>query len=67
MDINVYIIDRKSKQVIKTIDNPTGSDRPLCMKLFPGFDNEKMPYALLRDQDGVSVIDLKHSAAYKVF
>jgi hypothetical protein len=35
MDLNVYLIDRKQRAVIKTIENPSGSDRPLCMRLIP--------------------------------
>lgn len=49
MDLNIYLIDRKQKAVVKTIENPSGSDRPLCMKLIPSFENEKMPFVLLRD------------------
>lgn len=67
MDLNVYIIDRKQKQVIKTIENPSGSDRPLCMRLIPNFDIEKMPYALIRDQEGITLINLKNPGAYKIF
>ena len=33
MDLNVYLIDRKQKAVVKTIENPSGSDRPLCLSL----------------------------------
>lgn len=49
MDLNIYLIDRKQKVVVKTIENPSGSDRPLCMRLIPSFDIEKMPYIMLRD------------------
>lgn len=49
MDLNIYLVDRKFKQCTKTFENPSGSDRPLCMKLIPGYDFEKMPFALLRD------------------
>ena len=67
MDLNVYIIDRKQRLITKTIENPSGSDRPLCMKLIPSFDSEKMPYALLRDQDGFTLVNLKNPSAYKMF
>ena len=49
MDLNVYLIDRKQRTVVKTIENPSGSDRPLCMRLIPSFDVEKMPFACIRD------------------
>lgn len=67
MDLNVYLIDRKQRQIVKTIENPSGSDRPLCMRLIPNFDMEKMPFALLRDQEGITLINLKNPGAYKVF
>ena len=67
MDLNIFLIDRKYKQIVKQIENPSGSDRPLCMRLVPGFDVEKMPFALVRDQEGVTLINLKHPNAFKVF
>jgi len=67
MDLNIYFIDRKTNSVVKAIENPSGSDRPLCLRLIPGFDIEKMPFAFLRDQEGITVINLKNPAAYKIF
>jgi len=52
---------------VKTIENPSGSDRPLCMRLIPSFDIEKMPFALLRDQEGITLVNLKNPGAYKIF
>ena len=49
LDLNLYIVDRKYKQTVKSIENPSGSDRPLSMKLIPGFDLDKLPFAILRD------------------
>ena len=49
MDLNIYFIDRKTNSVVKAIENPSGSDRPLCLRLIPGFENEKMPFVMLRD------------------
>jgi hypothetical protein len=37
------------------------------MRLIPGFENEKMPYLLLRDQEGITLINLKQFGAYKIF
>ena len=67
MDLNVFLIDRKYKQIIKQIENPSGSDRPLSMRLIPGFDIDKMPYLFLRDQEGLTLVNLKNPGAYKVF
>ena len=67
MDLNIYLIDRKQKQVIKTIENPSGSDRPLSLRLIPSFDVEKMPFACVRDQEGLTLVNLKNPGAYKVF
>ena len=67
MDLSIFLIDRKYKQIVKQIENPSGSDRPLCMRLFPGFDAEKMPYLMLRDQEGLTIVNLKQVSAYKVF
>lgn len=66
MDLQIYFIDRKFKQVVKTLENPSGSDRPLSMKLIPGFDFEKLPFALLRDQEGISIVNFKNPNAYKI-
>jgi len=66
MDLCIHLADRKYKQVVKTIENPSGSDRPLCMRLIPGYDYEKMPFALLRDQEGITVVNFKNGCAYKV-
>ena len=49
MDLNIYFIDRKTNSVVKAIENPSGSDRPLCLRLIPGFEGEKMPFVMLRD------------------
>ena len=67
MDLNIYLIDRKQKAVIKTIENPSGSDRPLSMRLIPQFDIEKMPFAFVRDQEGLTLVNLKNAGAYKIF
>jgi hypothetical protein len=67
MDLNIYLIDRKTKTTIKAIENPSGSDRPLCMRLIPGYDYEKMPFAILRDQEGITIINFKNPSAYKIF
>ena len=65
LDSNVYLIDRKAKTVTRTIPNPSGSDNPLCMRLLPSFDLEKLPFALLRDKDGLSIINLKSGSAFR--
>ncbi len=49
MELNIYLIDRKFKQTIKQFENPSGNDRPLSMRLAPGYDFDKFPFALLRD------------------
>lgn len=67
MDLNIFLIDRKYKQIVKQIENPSGSDRPLCMRLVPSFDVEKLPFAFVRDQEGITVVNLKHPNAFKVF
>ena len=67
MDLNIYIIDRKQRLMIKTIENPSGSDRPLSMRLIPSFDNEKLPFLLLRDQEGITLVNVKNVGAYKIF
>jgi len=59
MDQNIYIVDRKYKQTIKQFENPSGNDRPLTMRLIPSYDVEKMPFALLRDQEGITIINTK--------
>ena len=66
MDLNIYIIDRKAKAVIRTIENPSGCDYPLCMRLLPLFDYDKLPFALLRDKDGVILVNVKTAQAYKL-
>ena len=66
MDLSIYLVDRKYKQVIKSFENPSGSDRPLSMKLIPGYDAEKMPFAMLRDQEGITIVNLKNPGAYKI-
>jgi hypothetical protein len=66
IDINIYLVDRKYKQTVKQIENPSGSDRPLCMRLAPGFDFEKFPYAILRDQEGLTIVNFKNPGAYKI-
>lgn len=65
-DLNIYIIDRKLKVTVKQIENPSGCDRPLCMKLIPGFDLDKLPFSILRDQEGLTVVNLKSATAYKI-
>lgn len=35
MDMNIYIIDRKAKTIVRTVENPSGCDNPLCMRLIP--------------------------------
>lgn len=65
-DQSIHIIDRKTKGTIRTIDNPSGSDDPLCFRLAPAYDYEKFPFAFLRDKEGVSVVNLKTSQAYKI-
>ena len=67
MDLNIYLIDRKLRQVVKTIENNSGSDRPLCMRLMPSFDFEKFPFLMIRDQEGVTVVNLKNANTYKIF
>ena len=37
------------------------------MRLMPNFDIEKLPFALVRDQEGITLVNLKNPAAYKVF
>jgi hypothetical protein len=65
-DINVYLIDRKTKTVLRSIENVSGSDNPLCLRLTPNFDFEKFPYALLRDKDGITIFNLKSASAYRL-
>jgi hypothetical protein len=65
MDTSVHIIDRKTKSVVRQIDIPSGSDNPLCLRLIPGFDLDKFPYLLLRDKEGVSIINVKFSRGFK--
>lgn len=65
-DQSIHIIDRKAKGPIRQIDNPSGSDNPLCFRLAPSYDYEKFPFAFLRDKEGVSVVNLKTSQAYKI-
>jgi hypothetical protein len=67
MDLNAYIIDRKSKAVLRTIENPSGSDNPLCMRLIPQFDYDKLPFAIMRDKDALVIINLRNATAFKVF
>lgn len=67
MDLNIYIIDRKLKQVVKTVENPSGSDRPLSMRLMPSFDVEKLPFIMIRDQEGLTIVNVKNASAYKIF
>jgi len=59
LDFNVQLIDRKTKILVRAIANPSGSVNPLCMRLIPSFDLEKLPFAILRDKDGISLINLK--------
>lgn len=65
MDQHIHIIDRKTKTIVRTIENPSGNDNPLCMHLAPMFDFEKFPYAILRDKNTVSMINLRTSMGYK--
>ena len=67
MELNISIIDRKTKAVNRTVENPSGSDNPLCMRLIPLFDYEKFPFALIRDKDSVNLINLRTGSAYKGF
>lgn len=67
MDLNIYIIDRKAKTTVRTIENPSGSDNPLCMRLIPQFDYDKFPFALVRDKDGVTLVNLRTAIAYRGF
>ena len=65
MELNISIIDRKTKAVSRTVENPSGSDNPLCMRLIPLFDYDKFPFAFIRDKDSVNLINLKTGTAYK--
>ena len=65
MDMNIYIIDRKAKTIVRTVENPSGSDNPLCMRLIPQFDLDKLPFALVRDKDGITFVNLKTATAYR--
>ena len=65
MDLSMHVIDRKTKTVIRSIENPSGSDNPLCMRLIPQFDYEKFPFALIRDKDGVNLVNLRNGSAFK--
>lgn len=67
MDLSVFVVDRKAKTTVRTIENPSGSDNPLCMRLIPGFDYEKMPFAFLRDKDGLTLVNLRTAIAYRGF
>jgi hypothetical protein len=65
MDFNVHIIDRKHRQVVRVIENPSNSDNPLCLRLIPGFDYDKFPFLLLRDKEGVTIINLRTHTAFR--
>ena len=65
MDYNVHLIDRKQKSVVRVIENPSNSDSPLCLRLIPGFDYDKFPFLLLRDKEGVSIMNLRTQTAFR--
>ena len=58
MDPNIFLIDRKQKAVVRTIANPGHCENPLALRLFPQYDCEKLPFAMLRDKDGITLIGL---------
>ena len=66
-DGNVHIIDRKTKSVIHKISYIQSKDNPLCMRVIPGFDIESMPYLLLRNKEGVYIINVKSGFSFKSF
>ena len=65
MDFNVHIIDRKQKCVVRVIENPSNSDNPLCLRMIPGFDYDKLPFLLLRDKEGVSIMNIRTHSAFR--
>ena len=67
MDLNVYLIDRKTKAVIRSIENPSGNDNPLCVRPIPMFDYEKLPFVLVRDREGITLVNTRTGSAYKSF
>ena len=65
MDFNVHIIDRKQKSVVRVIENPSNNDSPLCLRLLPGFDYDKFPFILLRDKEGITIMNLRTQTAFR--
>jgi hypothetical protein len=56
-DINILIIDRKQKAVVRTLVNPSQCDNPLALRLFP----EKIPFAMLKDKNGMTLVSLTNA------
>lgn len=67
MDFNVHIIDRKQKSVVRVIENPSNNDSPLCLRLIPGFDYDKFPFLILRDKEGVTLMNLRSQTAFRAW
>lgn len=63
----IYCIDRKKKDVVKKIKNPTGDTNCFSLCLIPEFSSDMLPFALLRDRKGVSLLNLKSGKSYILF
>jgi|LauGreDrversion4_2_1035121.scaffolds.fasta_scaffold266557_2 hypothetical protein len=59
-------VDRATKQVDSSLENPTGSKIYLGMKPIPGFDSEKLPIVLVRDKVSVMAVNLVNKQILKV-
>lgn len=51
--------DKATKTVVKKIQNPTLDTVIHSLIPFPNFNVEKFPFLLLRDREGLSIIDIK--------
>lgn len=58
-DINITVIDRNEKRVIRSIQNPSGSAKPYSLRLVPTVKfNKNSQCVLIRDNLGVTIFDV---------
>lgn len=63
----IYLVDRKTKECNYSIENPSGMDKILAVKKIPGFDYQTFPYLVLRDQQTISLLDVKKMKGFVIY
>ena len=59
-DNYLHLISRRTKEEFYKFPNLSEDDNPIQIKLLPGYDKDLFPYALLRDNECLSLVDLQN-------